>query len=159
MPTNLGTRPTIDAADAPNGISAYGDENVHIVAVVNNVLSRAETFTFSSALEQDADIAIRAVAHGWPATEQRHTLDPVWQILRQIDEGVFFRCGSVERLAILRVLRLKLLQVSISNTCCKNSTNHLYKASNKLRSGASPIDSPTVYAFQVCALYTAVLLH
>ncbi|KAH8586968.1 hypothetical protein B0O99DRAFT_643118 [Bisporella sp. PMI_857] len=101
----------VNDPDTSKGTSSYADENVHIVAVVNNALSKAESLTISSLdIGQDADIAIRAIAYGWPASEQQHTLDPAWQIIRQIDEGIFFSSRPVERLAIVRVLRLKLIQ-------------------------------------------------
>jgi hypothetical protein len=59
--------------------------------------------------EEDEDVAIRSVTHGWHATEQRHALDPGWKLLQALDEGLFYRSGSVERMAILRVMRLTLL--------------------------------------------------
>lgn len=60
--------------------------------------------------EQDDDITIRAVFHGWRATDD--FLDPGWQCLRQIDERLFSFLGDVERVAMLRVMRLEL-RVSI----------------------------------------------
>ena len=62
-------------------------------------------------LNKDADIVIRAIVHGWRNVEQNCQLDPAWQILRRIDEQVMFRLGPIVRLAILRTVRLKLLQV------------------------------------------------
>lgn len=103
------TLPTSEAINTSEEISLDGNSDIQIFAVVNKALSKAQTFAITSIEpERDADIAIRAVAYGWHAAEQSHALDPAWQLLRQIDQSIFFCCGPVERLAILRVLRLKL---------------------------------------------------
>jgi hypothetical protein len=97
----------------------YGHENTHVFVVISNLLRQAETCRIMSMdPEKDADIAIRAVAHGWAQTEQCCELDPAWQILRQIDQDICCCCGPVEKLAILRVVRLKLLQVSWLTLSC-----------------------------------------
>lgn len=57
---------------------------------------------------RDADIAIRAVLHGWEAVTQKYLLDPVWAVLRLVDQAVFINCARVERLAILRLMILML---------------------------------------------------
>ena len=57
----------------------------------------------------DEDIVVRAVLDGWNAVEDHHKLDLGWQALREIDQGVWMDCGVVERLAILRIMRSKLL--------------------------------------------------
>jgi hypothetical protein len=84
----------------------------HVFVVISNLLRQAETCTILTIdLDKDTDIVIRAIAHGWAHVEQHCQLDPAWQILRRIDQEVMFCCGSMERLAILRAVRLKLLQV------------------------------------------------
>jgi hypothetical protein len=59
--------------------------------------------------ETDDDIMIRAIFHGWHNTAQRHVLDPAWEFLQAVDQGIFCRSGPVERVATLRLMRLMLL--------------------------------------------------
>lgn len=56
--------------------------------------------------EQDDDITIRAVFHGWKVIDS--TLDLGWRCLRQVDERLFSLLGQVERVAMLRLMRLEL---------------------------------------------------
>lgn len=60
----------------------------------------------------DEDIVVRAVVEGWPAVEERYPLDLGWQVLQEIDQVIFGECGVVERMAALRLLRMKLLHVA-----------------------------------------------
>lgn len=60
----------------------------------------------------DEDIIVRAVVEGWPAVEERYPLDLGWQVLQEIDQVIFGDCGLVERMAALRLLRMKLLHVA-----------------------------------------------
>jgi hypothetical protein len=62
----------------------------------------------------DEDIIVRAVVEGWPAVEERYPLDLGWQVLQEIDQVIFGDCGVVERMAALRLLRMKLLHVANS---------------------------------------------
>jgi hypothetical protein len=104
----------------------------HIFVLISNLLRQAENCIILSVdLTKDTDIVIRAIAHGWTHVEQHCQLDPAWQILRRIDQEVMFCCGSVERLAILRAVRLKLLQVCFP-ICYYNDDRraHCFKASN-----------------------------
>ena len=57
----------------------------------------------------DQDIAVRAIIEGWPAVEERYELDLAWQVLREVDQVVFPEAGVVERIAALRMMRLRLL--------------------------------------------------
>lgn len=57
----------------------------------------------------DEDIVIRSVLHGWPDVEDHYTLDAGWRALKNIDQNVFNRSGLVERMAILRMMRQKML--------------------------------------------------
>jgi hypothetical protein len=111
IPLNL---PPIEPSDRifPSPPSDPDIEDPHVFVVISNLLRQAETCNvLTMDLNQDADIVIRAIVHGWSNVEQNCQLDPAWQILRRIDEQVMFRLGAIERLAILRTVRLKLLQV------------------------------------------------
>jgi hypothetical protein len=59
--------------------------------------------------EVDDDISIRAVLHGWDAARAKNPFDIGWQLLQNLDQGLFFRSGSVERIAILRLVRSILM--------------------------------------------------
>ncbi|KAF2669624.1 hypothetical protein BT63DRAFT_455604 [Microthyrium microscopicum] len=58
----------------------------------------------------DADIVNRAVLYGWSEVEAMYTLDVGWKFFQQIDQYLFFQCGPVARLAILRSLRNELIR-------------------------------------------------
>jgi hypothetical protein len=63
----------------------------------------------SHVLNQDAeseDIPIRAILNGWPVVEELYSLDSGWKMLRECDQTLFAHCGALERLAILRMMRL-----------------------------------------------------
>jgi hypothetical protein len=60
---------------------------------------------------RDADIAIRAIAHGWNAVTEKYALDPLWATVRHADEGIFNHCTPAARLVIVRQLIL-LFRVS-----------------------------------------------
>jgi hypothetical protein len=63
---------------------------------------------------RDADIAIRAVLHGWDAVTHLYPLDPIWNMLRAADEGLWRTCGTLERLSTIRVVSL-MLRVGITS--------------------------------------------
>ncbi|KAH9207556.1 hypothetical protein DL95DRAFT_527832 [Leptodontidium sp. 2 PMI_412] len=109
LPSKASGSPATRISDRAQSISANGDEST-VFAMINNRLGEADGVKLEIKTDEDADIAIRAVAHGWPLVEQRYELDPAWGIIRQIDQEIFFCCGPIERLGILRVIRLKLLQ-------------------------------------------------
>ncbi|KAL4932508.1 bZIP transcription factor [Aspergillus undulatus] len=82
---------------------------------MNDMLGRfALTCTRSMADQRirDADIAVRAVLHGWDAVGHLYPLDPVWTMLRTADDAVWRNCGAVERLAVLRVVSMMLRYLS-----------------------------------------------
>lgn len=58
--------------------------------------------------ETDEDINIRAVLHGWDSIPEEN-LDIGWKTMRLIDQGLFWRSGQVERIAVLRVQRSMFL--------------------------------------------------
>lgn len=61
----------------------------------------------------DEDLPVRAVLDGWDSAANfwgMETLPPLWQILRGVDEILFAHdSGKVERLAILKLLYLRLV--------------------------------------------------
>jgi hypothetical protein len=65
---------------------------------------------------RDADIAIRAVLHGWDAVTHLYPLDPIWNMLRAADEGLWRTCGTLERLSTIRVVSL-MLRVRTASVC------------------------------------------
>jgi TolA-binding protein len=82
--------------------------------IVNEALEAAiESMTQTTAplhaAQLDVDVSIRAIMEGWADVEGIHNLDPGWKLLQQVDQHLFFPCGPVTRLAILRSMRLRLL--------------------------------------------------
>jgi hypothetical protein len=112
---NSEVRPTSRATDISEELLAYEKDDAQLFAVIGNALRKAQQAQSlaltSTDPDRDEDIVIRAIAHGWHEVERCHSLDSAWYLLCYIDQNIFFCCGSVERLAILRLLRLKL-QVS-----------------------------------------------
>ena len=77
--------------------------------------SRLRLQDSSNHATRDADIAIRAILHGWNAVTERYALDPIWQTLRHADNAMFQKCVSpMERLVCLRAVLLKL-RVSLAH--------------------------------------------
>jgi hypothetical protein len=64
---------------------------------------------------RDADIGIRAIAHGWKAVTEKYALDPLWATVRHADEGIFNHCTPAARLAIVRQL-IVLFRVGNENS-------------------------------------------
>jgi hypothetical protein len=105
-------RPMFQATDISEELLAYGKDDAQLFAVIGNALRKAQESQSLAVTsidpERDADIVIQAIVHGWQAVERSHSLDSAWHLLRYIDQNIFSCCGSVERLAILRLLRLKV---------------------------------------------------
>lgn len=60
--------------------------------------------------EEDADgVIIHCILYGWPAVQQRYSLDIGWHLLRALDSSVFYRAGRIERAASLKILRAMIL--------------------------------------------------
>lgn len=57
----------------------------------------------------DEDIPVRAVIEGWASVEESYDLDICWQAIREVDQFVWANCGIVERMAIIRYMRTKIL--------------------------------------------------
>jgi len=151
------TLPAFQVIDTSEDISLDGNSDTQLFTVVNNALSKAQTsVTTSMEPEIDADVSIRAIIYGWHAAEQSHSLDQVWQLLRQIDQKVFFCCGPVERLAILRILRLKI-QVNTPQNCHGTLANDFsLKARRTTKSTPKSISSSILYVPTVYTLATII---
>jgi len=89
------------------------------IRFTNELLSRCSKMQLRNTANQrmrDADIAIRAVLHGWEAVTQKYLLDPVWAVLRLVDQAVFQVLGKNERLALIRLMILMLrVRVDLCN--------------------------------------------
>lgn len=58
---------------------------------------------------EDQDILIRAIVHGWDASERVHHFDIVWRFLRAFDEGLWYRAQPIERFAHFWNMRSTIL--------------------------------------------------
>jgi hypothetical protein len=139
---SLGISPPNHTSDGSSPIIAYESENVFVA--VNHLIRKAESLTIPPMKpDQEADIAIRAVNHGWNVTEERYELDAVWQIVRQIVQDIFAPCGAIEKLALLRLLRLKILQVRsldmmlFQNLLTRPTANHEFTSATTSDSAAA----------------------
>jgi hypothetical protein len=56
----------------------------------------------------DAEIPVQAVIFGWDSVERIYTLNPLWQILRQTDERIFYTCPPSHRLAAMVIMHMKM---------------------------------------------------
>lgn len=74
---------------------------------LNRVYAAGPAAFGNSAL--DEDIPVRAVIEGWASVEEHHELDLAWEVIREIDQTIWFDCGIVERMAIIRFMRTKLI--------------------------------------------------
>ncbi|KAE8372791.1 hypothetical protein BDV26DRAFT_273392 [Aspergillus bertholletiae] len=63
----------------------------------------------ATSADDDDDLTIRAIFHGWDTIKENNALDLGWSFLRALDDGLFHRAGPVERLAILRLMRSMLM--------------------------------------------------
>lgn len=67
-------------------------------------------------IENDEDIAIRAVFDGWSSVVERYPLDRGWQWLKEVDERIYFHRWPPFRLMHLRNCRLIFLRQIFGNT-------------------------------------------
>lgn len=86
----------------------------HLWTLANDVLGEPIPWSHDISQMEDAlaeDIPVRAVVEGWEAAARSvgGTLPQSWQQLRKIDEGLFFVCGTAERLAVLRTMHSLLV--------------------------------------------------
>jgi hypothetical protein len=89
-------------------MASPGDKNQNYFELINNALNALQERTVdlpSSSFENDEDIAIRVVVNGWETARQKYKLDEGWAVLETFDEGLFNNSGSVERMAMLRLMR------------------------------------------------------
>ncbi|KAL4806181.1 hypothetical protein BDV18DRAFT_138941, partial [Aspergillus unguis] len=82
--------------------------------IVNETISTVsgeEDCLEPSTTDDDDDIAIRAILHGWDKVGDGYRkggkggLDRVWGLLQALDQGIFSQTGMVERVAVLRLMR------------------------------------------------------
>jgi hypothetical protein len=52
------------------------------------------------------DIPIRAIVSGWDSIGEAWELPPFWQIIRRLDENLFFLFDPIERLGVFRIMHL-----------------------------------------------------
>ncbi|KAL4943411.1 hypothetical protein BDV06DRAFT_221249 [Aspergillus oleicola] len=72
---------------------------------ISNV-SEEQDALLPSTLEEEDDIAIRAILFGWDSIRSDgRRLDRVWGLLQALDQGIFSETGKVERVAVLRLMR------------------------------------------------------
>ncbi|EXJ62852.1 hypothetical protein A1O7_03293 [Cladophialophora yegresii CBS 114405] len=104
--------PTSDRSDAPKD-----REEGELFLLSDREVNRALAGGHQSFANQllDEDIIVRAVLHGWRDVQDQYLLDKGWRALRSIDQNIFRECGVVERMAILYMMRLKLLHQSNTN--------------------------------------------
>ncbi|KFX89241.1 hypothetical protein V490_07150 [Pseudogymnoascus sp. VKM F-3557] len=58
----------------------------------------------------DENVLITALVHGWNLVPEKYFLDPIWQAIRRLDEQILSPYGSVEKLAVMYIVVLKLSQ-------------------------------------------------
>lgn len=84
------------------------DKNQNFFELISNALNAIERRLSKlplSHFENDEDIAIRAVIHGWEAVRKAYELDEGWLVIEIFDECLFNECGPVEKLAMVRLIR------------------------------------------------------
>lgn len=94
------------------GISLHcadGDESTYFSRLNQAIIKVEQTPDHLSTLEEDQDILIRAILHGWDAAERVHHFDIVWRFLRAFDEGLWYRAAPLERLAHFWQMRSTML--------------------------------------------------
>lgn len=104
--SGVATRPEIK--NSPPSSLICGDGDRDYFSVLNQALVLMEAAGSHQPCpdaDDDEDLLIRAILHGWDAAQSEHTFDTGWQFLQIVDEGLFYRNGPVERVAILRVMR------------------------------------------------------
>ncbi|KNG83448.1 hypothetical protein ANOM_008040 [Aspergillus nomiae NRRL 13137] len=100
----------IKTLHSPYGNLACGDGQVNYFQVVNeSIVHVLSAGPLTTSADDDDDLAIRAILHGWNAVKENRPLDHGWNFLRALDQGLFHRTGPVERLAILRLMRSMLM--------------------------------------------------
>jgi hypothetical protein len=106
----FGPYPSSNVDGAGPILHELGNQNFFMM--LNDAILRLKVSSGDASLsgvEDDNDICIRAVLHGWRAAEQKIPMDPAWQLLRGMDQTFFCHAGIVERVAILRVTRAMLV--------------------------------------------------
>ncbi|KAE8359910.1 hypothetical protein BDV27DRAFT_149156 [Aspergillus caelatus] len=95
---------------SPYANLACGNGQVNYFQVVDESLVHVLSGgPLKTSAEDDDDLAIRAILHGWDTIKEDKPLDRGWNFLSALDQGLFRRTGPVERLAILRLMRSMLM--------------------------------------------------
>jgi hypothetical protein len=103
------TPSSVPPTSEPTSITKAMDGELYYLSEreVNRVLAGGPQSFSNQAL--DEDILVRSVLHGWRDAQDHYLLDVGWEALRTMDQNIFDDCGIVERMALLFVVRLKLL--------------------------------------------------
>jgi hypothetical protein len=104
--------PTPLRPDIAGNLLECGEGNDNYLGLLNTKLTELQSdcsFCPLTSAAEDEDVAIRAVFQSWAVAEERHSLDSVWKVLQAIDQGLFYRSGQVERVAVLKLMRSLLL--------------------------------------------------
>lgn len=118
------------------------DECTYFSRLNQAIIKVEQTPDHLSTLEEDQDILIRAILHGWDAAERVHHFDIVWRFLRAFDEGLWYRAAPLERAAHFWQMRCTML--------------HKIKPKNQEKRAAPSFMAPTV-GQQVVTKYPAVV--
>ena len=83
----------------------------HYFMKLNDAIARVEQTARDdlTTREDDEDILIRAIVHGWDAVEKKHYLDLVWRLFRHADETLWYRIRPIDRLAHFWQMRSTML--------------------------------------------------
>jgi len=114
------SRPSIPMAPpntSPRNLVILGEnllcdesEEATYFASLSRALSKLEQVPDNlSTIDEDHDILIRAMLHGWDESERMHHFDIVWRFIRAFDEGLWWRAGRVERITMFWQIRMFLL--------------------------------------------------
>jgi hypothetical protein len=103
------TQPSLPPSENPLACGEGDGNCLELLSTETTNLQNDTSFCPLTSAEEDEDVAIRAIFASWDSTEERHRLGPVWKLLKALDQGLFYRSGPVERVAVLRLMRSMLL--------------------------------------------------
>ncbi|KAL4916851.1 hypothetical protein BDW62DRAFT_211670 [Aspergillus aurantiobrunneus] len=113
-PSSAQPKPFTISADLATRISLHSQNpsnsgTRNYFQVVNESISnvaKEQNSLIPSTTADDDDLAIRAILHGWDSVRDGgRSLDRVWGLLQALDQGIFSETGTVERVAVLRLMR------------------------------------------------------
>ncbi|CAI7643762.1 unnamed protein product [Penicillium bialowiezense] len=92
------------------------DRERDYLAVLGSAMAMIQdcSFTLSRSIMlisrlHDDNFCIRAVVGGWEDTTDRLGTDVIWELIRAIDDGLYYRADPVTRIALLRIMRSLML--------------------------------------------------